>query len=255
VAGSLLLVLCIAVIAAFGNEAVERLFKYVTYFLYATYALFVLLSLTHFGARIATAFAAPTATTGWATGGLMYAGYNMIGAILILPVARHMTGRRDALIAGLLAGPMAMLPGVAFFVCMIAFYPAITAVPLPSDYLLAQLAIPAFRTLFQVMIFAALLESATGGIHAINERVAQAYTEARGRLLSRPARLAVACAVLVVSVFVAARFGLVALIASGYRWIAIVILTVYILPLVTWGLWRILRAGDVSGEAIALRSS
>jgi hypothetical protein len=56
-------------------------------------------------------------------------------------------------------------------------------------------------------------------------------------------------------VFVAARFGLVALIASGYRWIAIVILTVYILPLVTWGLWRILRAGDVSGEAIALRSS
>jgi uncharacterized membrane protein YkvI len=255
VAGSLLLVLCIAVIAAFGNEAVERLFKYVTYFLYATYALFVLLSLTHFGARIATAFAAPTATTGWATGGLMYAGYNMIGAILILPVARHMTGRRDALIAGLLAGPMAMLPGVAFFVCMIAFYPAITAVPLPSDYLLAQLAIPAFRTLFQVMIFAALLESATGGIHAINERVAQAYTEARGRLLSRPARLAVACAVLVVSVFVAARFGLVALIASGYRWIAIVILTVYILPLVTWGLWRILRAGDVSGGAVALRSS
>ncbi len=241
-AGSALLVVCIALIAAFGNEGVERLFKYVTYFLYSTYALFVILSLTHFGARIVTAFDAHIATTGWATGGLMYAGYNMIGAVLILPVVRHMTGRRDALIAGLLAGPMAMLPAILFFICMVAYYPQIGSAPLPSDYLLERLNIPSFRALFQIMIFAALLESATGGIHAINERVAHAYYEARGRVLSRTARLAIACGVLIVAVFVANRFGLVALIARGYPWLAIIILTIYVLPLLTWGLWRILRA-------------
>ena len=253
-AGSVLLVVCIALIAAFGNEGVERLFKYVTYFLYTTYALFVLLSLAHFGARIGTAFDTRTATTGWATGGLMYAGYNIIGAILILPVVRHMTGRRDALIAGLLAGPMAMLPAILFFVCMVAFYPQITDVPLPSDYLLDRLDIPLFRGLFQIMIFAALLESATGGIHAINERVAHAYHEARGQMLSRTARLAVAGVVLVVAVFVASRFGLVALIASGYRWLAIVILTIYVVPLVTWGVWRILHREGASVGVIAPRS-
>jgi uncharacterized membrane protein YkvI len=252
-AGSLLLVAGIIFISAFGNEGVERLFKYVTYFLYATYALFVLLSLTHFGGRILTAFDKHTATTGWATGGLMYAGYNIFGAVVILPVVRHMTGRRDALIAGLLAGPMAMLPAILFFICMVAYYPQITAAPLPSDYLLERLNIPAFRALFQIMIFAAVLESATGGIHAINERVAHAYQEARGRVLSTRARLAVTCIVLVVAVFVATRFGLVALIASGYSWLAVAILTTYVLPLLTLGLWRILRRNEPNAGVVASR--
>ena len=252
-AGSLLLVVGIIVISAFGNEGVERLFKYVTYFLYTTYALFVLLSLTHFGGRIVAAFDTHVATTGWATGGLMYAGYNIFGAVIILPVVRHMTGRRDALIAGLLAGPMAMLPAILFFICMVAYYPQITAAPLPSDFLLERLNIPVFRALFQIMIFAAVLESATGGIHAINERVAHAYQEARGRALSMSARLTIACVVLVVAVFVATRFGLVALIASGYSWLAVAILTTYVLPLLTVGLWRILRRHELNAGVVASR--
>ena len=141
-AGSVLLVVCVALIAAFGNVAVEKLFKYVTYFLYTTYALFVFLSLTHFGPHIVMAFEAPTATTGWSTGGLMYAGYNITGAILILPVVRHMSSRRDAIIAGLLAGPMAMLPAILVFICMVGVYPQVIDEPLPSDYLLAKLNIP-----------------------------------------------------------------------------------------------------------------
>jgi uncharacterized membrane protein YkvI len=252
-AGSLLLVVGIIVISTFGNEGVERLFKYVTYFLYTTYVLFVLLSLAHFGGRIVTAFDTHAATTGWATGGLMYAGYNIFGAVVILPVVRHMTSRRDALVAGLLAGPMAMLPAILFFICMVAYYPLITSVPLPSDYLLERLNLPLFRVLFQIMIFAALLESATGGIHAINERVAHAYQETRGRVLSTAARLAVSCAVLVVAVFVATRFGLVALIASGYSWLAVAILTTYVLPLVTLGLWRILRRNEANAGVAASR--
>ena len=37
-----------------------------------------------------------------------------------------------------------------------AFYPEIAAATLPSDYLLQRLDLPAFRCLFQLMIFAAL---------------------------------------------------------------------------------------------------
>jgi uncharacterized membrane protein YkvI len=232
---------CVTLIAAFGNEAVERMFKYVTYFLYSTYALFVLLSFTHFGERIVVAFDADIATTGWASGGLLYAGYNILGAVIILPVVRHMTGRRDAIIAGLLAGPMAMLPAILFFICMVAYYPQVIDAELPSDYLLEKLNIPLFRMLFQIMIFAAILESATGGIHAINERVAHAYQEAKGRALSTTARLTGTWVVLLFAVVVATRFGLVELISSGYRWLAVAILTIYVLPLVTLGLWRILR--------------
>jgi uncharacterized membrane protein YkvI len=239
--GALGLMACITLIAMWGNAAVERLFKYVSVFLYTVYAIFVALGLTRFGDQISNAFCADNPTTGWALGGLTYAGYNIVGAAVILPVARHLTSRRDALVAGVLAGPLAMLPALFFFICMVAFYPGIKDEALPSDFLLARLGSPVFRIVFQIMILSALLESGTGGVHAINERIAQAYRARTGRPLPPAARLAAAALLLIGSVFIAARFGLVALIAGGYQWIAYAILAVYVLPLVTYGLWRIIR--------------
>ena len=46
----------IAAFVTFGNTAVERLFKWVTIFLYAVYALFVVLAFTRFGGRIAGSY-------------------------------------------------------------------------------------------------------------------------------------------------------------------------------------------------------
>ena len=251
-AGALTLVTLIALVAAWGNEAVEQLFKYVSFLLYGTYAVFVVLSLLKFGDRIGTAFATPTPTTGWAVGGLTYAGYNIIGAIIILPVTRHLTSRKDAVVAGALAGPLAMLPAVLFFVVMTGFYPGIQQQTLPSDFLLSELGVPAFRLLFQAMIFAALLESGTGGVHAINERIAQAYERAPGRTFSKTLRLAVTVAILAGSVFVADRIGLVRLIADGYRWLSYVLLAIYVAPLLTLGIWRLSRPPPDMSERVEL---
>ncbi|MEO8113144.1 MAG: hypothetical protein ABI655_02100, partial [Phenylobacterium sp.] len=190
-AGALALMVSITLVAAWGNDSVERLFKYVSFLLYGVYVAFVILAFTKFGGRIETAFAAHAATTGWALGGLTYAGYNVIGAVVILPVTRHLTSRKDAVVAGLLAGPLAMIPAVLFFIAMAAFYPAIQQQVLPSDFLLGRLDLPLFRLLFQVMIFAALLESGAGSVHAINERIAHAYERRGDRTFSRTLRLAV----------------------------------------------------------------
>ena len=104
--GTLALMLAIAAFTAFGNASVERLFKWVTIFLYGVYALFAVLVLSEFGGRAVANFRVSTPTEGWWIGGLTYAGYNVIGAIVILPVLRHLTSRRDALVAGLVAGPL-----------------------------------------------------------------------------------------------------------------------------------------------------
>ncbi|HEY2358412.1 MAG TPA: hypothetical protein VGH86_13255 [Phenylobacterium sp.] len=246
IAGALALMAMITLVAAWGNDAVEQLFKYVSFLLYGTYAVFVVLSFLKFGDRIGTAFAAQTPTTGWAMGGLTYAGYNIIGAIIILPVTRHLTSKRDAVVAGLLAGPLAMIPAALFFIVMAGFYPAIQSVVLPSDFLLGQLGLPAFRLLFQVMIFAALLESGTGGVHAINERIAHAYERGFDRVFIKPMRLAATVAVLAGSVFVADRVGLVSLIADGYRWLAYVLLAIYVAPLLTFGVWKLSRPAPLA---------
>jgi uncharacterized membrane protein YkvI len=237
VAGTLGLVSGIATVAAFGSDSVERLFKYVTYFLYAVYIIFVIVAFVHSSDRILANFAAPQAASGWALGGLTYAGYNVVGAVVILPVLRHLTGRKDALIAGLLAGPLAMLPALLFFICMVAYYPAISSATLPSDYMLTRLNAPILHVIFQLMILAALLESGTGAVHAVNQRLAGVF-RLRRRTLSTGGRFLLSAGVLILSVFVATRFGLVALIARGYRALAYIFIAVYVVPLLAYGVWR-----------------
>ena len=239
--GTAALAVCIVAFAAFGNASVERLFKYVSFLLYGVYAIFLVLALTRFGDRIASHFAVPAASDGWALGGLTYASYNAVGAVVILPVLRHLTSRRDALVSGLIAGPLAMAPAILFFVSMIAFYPAIANETLPSDFLLVQMNFPAFHLLFQLMIFAALLESGTGSIHAINERIATVWLRRRGTELGVRARGLIAAALLIGCMFMAQRFGLVALIANGYRALAYTLIALYLVPLLTIGVYRLLQ--------------
>lgn len=247
--GSVVLAVAIAAVAAFGNTSVERLFKYVSVLLYGVYALFVVLALGKFGPQISEKLALIVPSKGWGAGGLTYASYNVVGAVTILPVLRHLTSRRDAIVSGLIAGPLAMLPALLFFICMIAFYPGIAGETLPSDFMLRRLDIPAFHILFQLMIFAALLESGTGSVHAINERIAGAWRAKRDADLSRVARGSIASLLLVGCIFVADRFGLVALIGSGYRWLAYTILAVYIGPLMTVGLFRLVRNRRIDRQA------
>jgi uncharacterized membrane protein YkvI len=235
------LIVCITLVATHGNDAVERMFKYVSFFLYATFALFILLALRRFGSAVTLSLETHRQTAGWFLGGATYAGYNIIGAIIILPALRHITGRRDALLAGLLAGPLAMAPALLLFVCMLGFYPAVSEQPLPTDYMLERLDFPGLRVTFQLMVFAALLESGTGCVHAINQRVAKAYRDRNGNDLSKAGRAAVSTVVLAGSIFVATTYGLVAIIASGYRWLAYCFLAIYFAPLMTVGVSRVIR--------------
>ena len=168
-----------------------------------------------------------------------YACYNIVGAVVILPVTRHLTGDRDAVVAGLIAGPLAMLPALLFFCSMVAFAPTVALQVLPSDYLLTQLDHPLFHLAFQAMILAALLESGTGAVHAINERVAVAWRAARGVPIGAGVRGAIALVLLVSCMVLAQRIGLVALIADGYRALAVMLFALYVLPLLTLGLWRL----------------
>jgi len=241
-AGTIALAAGILLFVTFGNSSVEKLFEYVSYLLYAVYALFIVLAFTSFGDRIAAGFALDAPSAGWATGGITYFGYNIIGAVVILPVVRHLTSSRDAVIAGALCGPFTMLPALLFFVAMVAYYPEVGAEALPSDFLLQRMNLPLFHLAFQLMIFSALLESATSGVHAINERIDKAWQRHRGAPLTHRARLTIALVLLVFCMGLASRFGLVDLIANGYRALAYLMLAVFVLPLATIGTARILKS-------------
>lgn len=237
--GQLVFVTATAGFVAFGNEVVEQLFKYVSFALYGTYAIFLVLSLTQFGSEIVAGMGEAPRNLDWVGGGFAYAGYNIVGAVLVLSVLRHFTSAKDAAVAGLLCGPLAMLPAALFFLSLAAF-PAAMNATLPSDYVLERLGSPAFKFAYQAMIFLAMLESAVGGVHAINERIAGAYGR-EDRPYTPGLRFAVAIAILIIAGFAAGYFGLVALIANGYRYISYGVLAVFVAPMLTVGAYRVIQ--------------
>lgn len=242
IAGTLALVVAVLVVCAAGQGAAEAVFKYVSILLYSVYAIFLVMSLWSFGPQIAAGFAQPVATDGWFAGGVTYASYNVIGAVLILPVLRHLRSGRDAIVSGLLAGPLAMAPAMAFFVCLVGFYPAIVTEALPSDHVLSALGSPIFHFAFQGMVFFALLECSVGFVQAFNARI-DAVNARHGRPTSRTVRILVPAVITVGSVFIATTIGLVTLIAQGYRLMAYATLLVFIVPLFTAGILRLSRTG------------
>ena len=248
-AGSVLLAGSIIAVTTWGTGVVEEMFKYVSILLYTVYGLFLILALSSFGGLIADGFAnAPPPSGNWMAGGMTYASYNIVGAVVILPVLRHFTSQRDAVAAGLIAGPLTMLPAILFFVAMMAFYPSIGNETLPSDFLLRQMNMPWFHLVFQIMIFAALLESGAGAVHAINERISGAL-ENRGRQPLRAAyRAVIGAAIITICMAVAGEIGLIDLIASGYRFLALLFLAVFVVPLLTIGVWKLMARPILSSE-------
>ncbi len=252
--GTGLLMAAIVAVCTFGSAGVERMFKVSSLFLYAIYALFVILALSQFGDRTAANLAGGAADGSWVSGGLLYASYNVVGVVAVLPFLVHQRSRRDAILSGLLAGPLAMLPGLLFFLSMIAFYPAIGEEALPSNFLLARIGLGWFTLLFNLMLFVALLETGVGGVNAITDRVADAYEARRHAGFPRLGFLALSMLIVFGSGVVAAQVGLIDLIAKGYGAFAYVMLAIFILPLLTIGLWRLSRQPGGSAGFPAMHS-
>jgi uncharacterized membrane protein YkvI len=255
VAGTLLLMAGIILAVMFGNKSVERLFEWVSVLLYGVYALFFIFALSSFGGRIAAAFATPAPADHWALNGATYFSYNIIGAIVVLPVMRHLTCRRDAIVAGVICGPLTMLPALLFVLAAVGFRADVTNATLPSDFLLQRLGMPWFHFLFQLMVFSALLESGASAVHAFNERVDKAWQRHKGAPLGPRQRFGLALALLVLCMFLASAIGLVDLIGAGYRALAYVLLAIFVLPLVTIGLSSILKSPDPGDQDVLQAAS
>lgn len=243
-AGTLLLMGIVGTLVFHGSERVEKSTAWIAGALYACYVVLIAWTLSSFGDRVGTSFASAPAMAGWLGAGVTYAGYNLSAAAAVFFCVRHALSRRHAIGAGLLAGPIAMLPGVLFFIAMMAFYPDIGGQSVPSSYVLTQLGSPGFTLAFQLVVFGALINTGTPLLHAINERVAGAYA-ARGRLMPRGLRPTLSIGVMAVSIFAATAVGLVGLIARGYGWLTWAFIVLQVIPVLTLGVWKVARLGRV----------
>ncbi|GAA3911802.1 YkvI family membrane protein [Luteimonas lutimaris] len=238
--GSLGMIAATGAMLVFNSAVIERFLTISVGYLYLVYAVFVVWSVVAFGDRIEANFASEPVTGNWVKAGVTYAGYNVATIPAVLFCIRHLAHRREALVAGALAGPLGMLPGVVFYIAMMGYYHEIGAEALPSAFLLAKLQAPWFEWAFQVAVMLTLVDTGVALLHAINERVAKSYEE-RQRPMPRELRPAIAVGVMLAAVYAASAVGLVDLIAKGYGTLTWVFLAVYVLPLMTWGVWLLWR--------------
>ena len=238
----------------YSNTAIEKFLALSVGYLYLVYIVFFVWSLIAFGDRIETAFASEPVHGGWFKAGITYAGYNVATIPAVFFCIRHLTRRREAFVAGLLGGPLGMLPGVVFFIAMIGYQTEIANVALPSAFLLGKLGAPWFEWAFQFAVLLTLVDTGVAMLHAINERVAKVYDE-RQRPMPRAMRPAIAVTVMLISVYAAGAIGLIDLIAKGYGWLTYAFIVLLIIPVLTIGVWQITRPpGDLARSAAAERS-
>jgi uncharacterized membrane protein YkvI len=169
----------IAVLVYFGNSLVERALSYWAIVLYALYGSLGLWCLLHYAHPVWSNLQKPVENSRWVTGGLRYAGYNLAAVPGVLFCIRHLSTRREAVIAGLLCGPIAIIPAALFYVALIAFYPSIIDEPVPSIYILSRVGSRCVAVLFQIALFVTLAKTGAGVLHAFNERVATALYQGR----------------------------------------------------------------------------
>jgi uncharacterized membrane protein YkvI len=231
---------CVACLVYFGSTLVERVLSAWGIALYMLYGGMVIWCLTHYAGIIRQNLTIAPSDASWIAGGIAYAGYNLATAPAMLFCLRHVSQRRDAVISGFAGGALAVLPGILLYLSVIAFYPAIAHEAVPALSIVAHIGSPTFSMIFQVALFITLIKSGVGLLHALNERLATEFSN-RGSQMPQATRPFASLVILAFTLFLANRVGIVALVARGYGTITYGFLAVYVLPVMTIGLWRIWR--------------
>jgi len=241
----------IALIVFFGTPGVERVLAIWSIVLFATYILFLGWHLAQHGDQILANLSNYEVGEGWVRSGVAYSGYNLSTVPALVFCIYHMTKRREALVAGSLAGVLAMLPAMLFYIAMIGQYDTIASAgedgPLPVSILMSSLEGAGFFVyLFPIVLFGTFVETGTALIHGVNERLDHSFAE-KGVRMPDWMRPAVALGILFTAVVIADAIGLTGLVAKGYGTITWGFIVILFIPLLTWGVYLIWRA-DQRGE-------
>lgn len=234
--GTFLLLALIALLTFYGGDVIKRVLAGWSFLLYGVYITLFALVLARFGNEIGIAFSSDAGSESWVKSGILYAGYNLAILPTVLFAVKGQTTRREALGSGLIAGAIAVVPAILFFVALMALYPEVSAATIPSAVLMNALQMPILGLVFQVVIFGTFVETGTALLHAVNERVSSTLEEA-GHHLPQVARPVIALSAIALAMLAGIQFGITALIARGYNVLTVVFICILVLPLLAKCVW------------------
>lgn len=238
--GTLILALGVVYLVVKGTGAIEKFLSMWSYVLYAVYGLFLIITFAKFGGQIGAALTAADSIHGsWALGGAEYAFYNLACVPLALFATRDAENTKEAVDSGLLCGLIGILPAILLYLAMCAFYPEVTSAEAPVNVVFDHLNMPWLRSLFTVVLFGTLIETGSGFVKAITDRVGGAMDD-KGKEMPKwlvPV-ITIVCVLLGVAI---SSFGLTGLIAKGYGTVTWGVFVLYVIPILTIGVYKIVK--------------
>jgi len=234
-----ILLLIVTVLAFYGRQWVTRILVFKAALLSAVFLAYFAAIVTTSGASIAAEIHRSEVMPGWMAGALRYALYSSVVVPAMLFATRSIESRRQAMMSGAIAAIAGMIPGVLLQLSFAAGYPAVLQQAIPAYWMIVRLGLPALTVAYLVVLFGCLLDTGLCFIQSINERLDGWRLEGKRAPISRPTRAGIAILCMLVCGGLS-FFGVVDLIARGYGTLAWGFLALYVGPLLTVGLYRLI---------------
>ncbi|MFC2141043.1 hypothetical protein ACFLQP_01970 [Acidobacteriota bacterium] len=236
--GVIIMLAAIGFLTFKGSNLIEKFLSGWSILLYILYGFFLIAAVLKFGPRIQESFSSGVILSKWSLGGFKYALYNLGIIPAILFCVSHIETRKEAVSAGLLGGLIGIMPGFLFYIAVVSYYPAVLPEEIPALFILQKIGSPLLLISFQVVLLGTLIETGTGFVHAVNQRLESAL-RAKGKELPQWQRPLVAVVLLLIGLGIS-TFGLIDLIAKGYGTISWGFFLVFVIPLISVGLYKIM---------------
>jgi uncharacterized membrane protein YkvI len=240
-AGILLMLLIVVLLNYFGRQWVESTLTIWGLLMSLVLLIFVVATFLLRGDAIAASFAADPADSSWITSAFQFFLFNIFLVPVTLYAAEHIQTRRQAWGAGMIGGFLAIFPGLIFHLSFMAGYPDILEQPIPTYWLLRDMGLNGLLLIYVVFLFGTIAQTGVGVLQGINERLDNWLRERTGKPL-RPEMHSAIAVTAIVSSLLLANLGIVALVAKGYGSLAWFSLGIYILPILTLGVYKLYQS-------------
>lgn len=236
--GSLLILALIVTLNFHGRRIVEQSMMVSVFALFAVLAILITQLLHSHAGQVADAFADHAHQDGGVFTGLKYAigggGY----LPLLLYCAIGLQSRAEATTAGIVAATVAAVPALVFHFAFMAGFPAIAEQRLPAYWMFEQISTPFMLHVYVLVMFVLVALTGVGVLQGLIERIDAWHLHRRARPLSRIGHGAIAGGAVIVSTALGSM-GIVALILRAYTIMFASFIVVFVVPLLTYGLYLI----------------
>ena len=240
--GTILVMVLIALIAFFGGKVIEKILSFWSLALYVVYIILFISVWSLYDQQIVDALQSNSNQSNWFINGLKYAGYNIAAVPALIFSVSYIETRKEAVLSGIMAGMIGIIPAILFYTALLSHYNEVLDQSIPANFILSKLNMPVFQWIFQIVLLGTFIETGVGLIHGFNERIAGSYVE-KGKKMPQWMRLLIALALFITAIYFANTIGLIGLIAEGYGTITWGFWLVFVIPVLTYGTWKIVKAG------------